>query len=195
MIPPPTEPAPEPAGPGPDLDVVLEAGQRHDPAALRVLYEALAPQVTGYLRARGAREADDLTSEVFLTVFTRISTVTGGYAGLRSLLFSVAHARLVDAHRRRAYRGDALPYDPERDRRTSPSAEDTAQANLGAERAAALLESLPAAQRDVLALRVLADLSIEQTAQTLGLSQGAVKQLQRRALIALRNATGPTAVT
>ena len=50
----------------------------------------------------------------------------------------------------------------------------------------ALLDQLPADQRDVLLMRVVADLSVEQTAAAIGRSAGAVKQLQRRGLIALR---------
>ena len=50
----------------------------------------------------------------------------------------------------------------------------------------ALLESLSPDQRDVLLLRVIADLSVAETAQTLGKGEEAVKQLQRRALASLR---------
>lgn len=66
------------------------------------------------------------------------------------------------------------------------SAEDHALANLGTERVRRLLEELTPDQRDVLTLRVLADLSVEQTAATLGKPPGAIKALQHRALAALR---------
>jgi RNA polymerase sigma-70 factor (ECF subfamily) len=49
-----------------------------------------------------------------------------------------------------------------------------------------LLADLNPDYREVLALRVVADLSLEETAAIMGKSQGAVKQLQRRALSALR---------
>jgi RNA polymerase sigma-70 factor (ECF subfamily) len=49
-----------------------------------------------------------------------------------------------------------------------------------------LLDRLRPEYREVLALRVVADLSVEQAAQAMGRSVGAVKQLQRRALLALR---------
>jgi RNA polymerase sigma-70 factor (ECF subfamily) len=49
-----------------------------------------------------------------------------------------------------------------------------------------LLERLPADYREVLSLRVIADLDLEQTAAVMERSVGSVKQLQRRALIALR---------
>ncbi|MCA1684948.1 MAG: sigma-70 family RNA polymerase sigma factor [Planctomycetia bacterium] len=171
------------------------AAQAGEAWALRVLYDDLAPRVAGYLRARGAAEPDDLTSEVFLAVFGRLGTVTGGYDGLRTLVFSVAHARLVDSLRARARRPDPVPYEPDRDRRAAASAEDRALVSLGAERAAALLAALPASQRDVLVLRVLGDLTVEQVAEALGTTEGAVKQLQRRGLIALRALVAAGGVT
>jgi RNA polymerase sigma-70 factor (ECF subfamily) len=174
---------------------VLAAAQRAEPWAVQALYADLAPRVMAYFRARGAAEPEDLTSEVFLAVLPRLSTVVGGYAGLRAFVFSVAHARLVDGHRARARRPDQVPYDPDGDRRPSPSAEDEADISIGGDRAAALLQRLPASQRDVIFLRVLADLSIEETAATLGLSPGAVKQLQRRGLIGLRAAVAEQGVT
>jgi len=46
---------------------------------------------------------------------------------------------------------------------------------------------LPDDQRPVLLLRVLADLTVEQVAQVMGRSVGAVKALQRRGLRTLRD--------
>jgi RNA polymerase sigma-70 factor (ECF subfamily) len=49
-----------------------------------------------------------------------------------------------------------------------------------------LLSVLPDEQREVLTLRLVAGLTVEQSAEVMGKSSGAVKQLQRRALIRLR---------
>jgi RNA polymerase sigma-70 factor (ECF subfamily) len=49
-----------------------------------------------------------------------------------------------------------------------------------------LLDHLGGDQREVLALRIVAGLTVEQVADIMGKSAGAVKQLQRRALITLR---------
>ncbi len=168
-----------------DLGDALVAAQTGRPWALRAVYEELAPRVHGYLRARGASEPEDLTSEVFLTVFTRLATVTGGAAGLRTLVFSVAHARLVDDLRRQ-YRRDDVPYEDWHDDRSTGSPEDEAVERSQAAGVRTLLDELPADQRDVLLMRLVADLSLEQTAEAVGKSTGAVKQLQRRGLLALR---------
>lgn len=176
-------------------DVLLEAAQAGDAAALRLLYDDLAPKVAAYLRAHRARDVDDLTNEVFLAVFSRLGSVTGGYLGLRTLTFSVAHARYVDVTRARVRRPDPTPYDPDGDPRISPSAEDVAASRQGTDRAVALLEQLPDAQRKVILLRVLGDLGISEVADILDTTQGAVKQLQRRGLLALRKLVAEQDVT
>lgn len=178
------------------LEDTLRAAQAGQAWAARVLYDALAPRVVGYLRARGAAEPDDLTSEVFLTVFTRLGTVTGGMAGLRTFTFSVAHARLVDDLRQRSRRTPAAPYEADTDPRTTVSAEESGLERVQAARVRELLETLVPDQRDVLVLRILGDLTVDQVAEVLGKSSGAVKQLQRRGLLALRKlvegeASGP----
>jgi RNA polymerase sigma-70 factor (ECF subfamily) len=176
-------------------DADLADAVRGDAAALRRIYDDLAPAVHGYLRGHGAPEPEDATSEVFLAVFTRLDTVTGGAQGLRTLVFSVAHARLVDQLRRAARRTPSVQYEPERDGRVEPSAEVVAlthAAGLGVE---GVLAQLPDDYRDVVLLRVVADLSVADTATVMGRSEGAVKQLYRRAVITLREIVGREGVT
>ena len=168
------------------LDAALPAAMLGEAWALRVLYDNLAPRVLAYLRSRGASEPEDLTSEVFLTVFPRLAKVTGGAAGLTTFVFSVAHARFVDDVRRRARAPGRTEFDAELDGGTAPSAEDTAGISLGTASVLAMLAGLPDAQREVLTLRIMADLTVEQVAATLGRSPGAVKQLQRRGLLTVR---------
>lgn len=169
------------------LDDVLPAAQAGQAWALRVVYDELAPRVHGYLRSRGASEPEDLTSEVFLTIFPRLAGVTGGAAGLRTLVFSVAHARLVDDLRRRSGREPTVPYEAGDDERSAASSEEEVLKRLGTERVKEMLAGLPQDQSDVLLMRVVADLTVEQVAEAIGRSPGAVKQLQRRGLLALRN--------
>lgn len=168
------------------LNEVLPAAQAGQAWALSAVYAELAPRVHGYLQGRGASEPEDLTSEVFLAVFPRLSSVTGGAVGLRTLVFSVAHARLVDDLRRRSRREPTVPFREDQDVRTAASAEDAALAGVATEQVRAVLACLPDDQRDVLLLRIVADLTVEQVAVAIGRSPGAVKQLQRRALLTLR---------
>lgn len=154
--------------------------------ALSHVYESLAPKVLGYLRAHGVEDPDGLTNEVFLQVIPRLSRLTGGSAGLRTFVFSVAHARVVDEVRRRARRPRESPYEVDDDQRTGPSAETEALAHADAPQVVSLLARLSEEQRNVVALRILGDLGVEETARILDRSTGSVKQLQRRALLTMR---------
>ena len=169
-------------------DDTFQEAQCGDSGALTRIYSTLAPTVVGYLRARGATDPEGTMHDVFLAVLPRVGTVTGGMSGLRTLLFSVAHARMVDEHRARARRPASVSYDPQDDARTTRSAEQDAEVVLGARRVREVLAVLPPDQREVLMFRFVADLSVEQVAGVIGRSVGATKQLQRRALIALRTA-------
>ncbi len=64
--------------------------------------------------------------------------------------------------------------------------EDEAVRRLATERVHRLCEGLVPDQRDVLLLRMLACLTVEEIAQALGKTPGAVKALQRRGLAAIR---------
>lgn len=167
-------------------DDALQRARSGDTEALGVLFRAWSPRVVGYLRARGAEDPEGLTSEVFLQVFRKIGSLEGGESGLRTFVFSVAHARMVDDVRSRQRRPREAPYDEDDDDRTAPSAETEVLERDAGQRAADLLATLGEDQRSVIALRVIGELSIEETAQALGKTPGAVKQLQRRGLLALR---------
>lgn len=172
-------------------DEVLERAREGDSEALGDLYRALAPGVLGYLQTRGAEDPEALAQEVFLQVFRRLGDVHGGGAGLRTFTYSVAHARLVDEFRARARRPVLVAYETDGDPRHAPSTElHVLDAQAGA-RALDLLAGLHGDQRDVVALRIVAGLSIEETAAVLGKTPGAVKQLQRRGLISLRDHVDP----
>ena len=176
-------------------DDVVERARAGDSEALGILFRAWSPRVAGYLRARGAEDPEELTSEVFLQVFRKLGTVHGGVRGLRTFVFSVAHARMVDDVRSRGRRPRPASYDEAHDTRVAPSAESEALDREAAQRAVDLLALLGEEQRAVIALRVIGQLSIEETASALGKSSGAVKQLQRRGLVRLRTLMAATEVT
>jgi RNA polymerase sigma-70 factor (ECF subfamily) len=167
-------------------DDVVAAARRGNADALSTIWRAMSPAVAGYLAARGADDPDGLTSEVFLGVLPKLGDITGGVAGLRTFVFSVAHARLVDDTRRRSRRPDTVEFDPVVHDTSTPSAEREAMAGLDTERVESLLARLAPDYREVLSLRVVADLGVEQTATVMNRSVGSIKQLQRRALLALR---------
>lgn len=170
----------------PDFDAVLCGARAGEPAAFQALYDDLARPVAAYLRGRGVADVEDVTSEVFLAVFTTLGRFQGGQPEFRSWVFTIAHRRLVDEWRRSGRAPQQVTWEPDLDVRTSGSAEDGALASLGEARVRRLLGELSDDQRDVLLLRILGDLTVEQVAEALDKRPGAVKALQRRALAALR---------
>lgn len=151
-----------------------------------LVYRSYASQVLGYLTVRGVEDPEATMQDVFLAVLPRMDTISGGVSGLRTFIFSVAHARMVDDHRRQSRTPVKQPFEPELDRRESSSAETAAMLRVAPGEVLELLEVLGEDQKEVLTLRIIADLTVEQVAGIMGKSAGAVKQLQRRALDGLR---------
>jgi len=191
---------------GEQFETILPAAQRGAGWALEALYRDLAPAVVGYLRLQGAEDPEDLANEVFLGAFRGLAGFAGGEEALRSWVFSIAHRRIIDERRRRARRVSVVPLDAGTHvgghpgagghagadagagayRSTGPGVEDQALGALEEERLRRVCESLAPDQRDVVLLRLVGDLSVEQTAAALGKRPGAVKALQHRGLEALR---------
>lgn len=156
-------------------------------AAFSLVYETYASQVLGYLTARGVEDPEAAMQEVFLSVLPRLDTVHGGESGLRTFIFSVAHARMVDDHRRQSRSPVKLSFEPGLDQREDSSAEEEALQRISPGEVLNLLDGLPRDQREVLSLRLVGGLTVEQTAEAMDKSAGSVKQLQRRALLKLRD--------
>lgn len=172
---------------GDGFDEVLDAARSRAPWGFERLYTDLAPVVTGYLRMHGAAEPDDLASEVFLGVFAGLGSFRGSEAKFRSWVFTIAHRRLTDEWRRSSRRPVVPTDDPLVLDRPGGHVEDEVMEVLGSGRVRELCAELSSDQREVLLLRVVADLTVDQVADVIGKSSGAVKALQRRGLNALRS--------
>lgn len=164
---------------------LLQGAKDGEPRAWDRIYRTYAPAITGYLALRGAREPEDLTSETFYAAARSIQTFSGDEASFRSWLFVIAHRRLIDSRRSAGRRVEQTPLDDEPGA-PGGNVETEALDNIALADMQDLLEPLTEDQRTVIALRMLADLSLEQTADIMGKRIGSVKALQRRALGALR---------
>ena len=167
-------------------DGVVSHAQTGSGAAFRAIYNHLAPAVNGYLLGKGVDDSEAITQDVFLAAFGQIASVTGGAVGLRKLVFHIAHARMVDHVRAVQRKQPTIEYSADLDTRASPSAESTVVSGMERDRLLLLLDRLAADQREVILLRVIGDLPLADVAQVMGKSVGAVKQIQRRGLGALR---------
>ncbi len=173
-----------------DFPTLLSAAKDGQDWAWTEIYVDLAAALTGYLRNRGASDPEESASETFLHVARNIRSFDGDKAAFRSWVFVIAHRRLIDSRRNQARRPDVTHDDTLI--LEMPSLQDAEEEAIRLVVAAEIrkaFDELTDDQRDVLALRIIADLSLEQTAQVLGKGVGAVKALQRRGLAALRRST------
>ena len=170
---------------GDNFESALDAAKAGADWAWAVLYRELAGPVTGYLASRGAPEPEDLAAETFLQVARNIQSFEGGEAAFRSWVFVIAHRRLIDVRRKRG-RAPELSTLSDKDLHSGGNVEDEALDRVVTGELRLVLEILSEDQRDVLSLRIIGNLTIEETAQAVGKRVGAVKALQRRGLIALR---------
>ncbi len=171
-----------------DLTALATRGQ---PAAIEALLEQIRPMVVRYCRARLGQisghyhVADDVAQEVCIAVVSALPRYRDMGRPFASFVFGIASHKVADAMRnaaRLAIPTEDLPDGPD-DR---PGPEETVVAYIEAERARALLARLPVHQRELLVLRVLTGLSAEETGHALGMSPGAVRVAQHRALARLR---------
>lgn len=168
-----------------DFDAALAGARAGDESCWASLYDALAPQVLGYLRLRGARDAEEVLGDVFLHVARGISEFVGEASKFRSWVFVIATSRLHD-ERRRARRKPTEPLDPTVDLRGTDDVQGTVERAEAAREVQLLLACLTPDQRRVIELRVFAGLASPEVAEVLGKPVGAVKALYRRGLAALR---------
>jgi RNA polymerase sigma-70 factor (ECF subfamily) len=164
--------------------------------AWRELYEAVAPQLTRYLRARGVPEPDDVVGETFVKVVRYIEGFEGDEAAFRTWVFTIGRNLVVDDLRKRTRRPVDVATD-EQLLRAAPhgDVEHDAMCDLATGHVEEILAHLSVDQRDVLLLRILGGLTIGEIALVVGKKEGAVKMLQARGLAAIRKQISAGAVT
>jgi RNA polymerase sigma-70 factor, ECF subfamily len=181
-----------------DLTQAIDAARAGAEWAWTLIYDELAGSVLGYLRGLGAHEPDDLTGEVFLQAVRDLARFEGSAADFRAWIFTIAHHRFLDERRRTKRR----PVDPAPDdvitEKLPPvdtGAETEALRSLADQQVRRIIEGLVPAQREVMLMRILGGLTIDEIAGALGKRPGAVKALQRRAIEAIRRSHAATGET
>lgn len=166
---------------------LIEAAQR-DPACFADLYERYFEVVYAYIarRLRDRNEAEDVTAEVFHKALRSLPRFKWTGAPFAAWLFRISANVIVD-RAQRAARERNVGNDSEVSaiHSTQPQQADLEQS----ERRASVfrqVEQLAEDQRRVVIMRFAEEKSIREIAGVLGRSEGAVKQLQFRALEKLR---------
>jgi RNA polymerase sigma-70 factor (ECF subfamily) len=162
--------------------LLVEAAQR-DPAKFGDLYEIHFERVYAFVarRVRERDRAEDLTSEVFHKALAGLPAFEWRGAPFSAWLIRIAANVVIDHAKRAAREKPAREDDPE------PSTKAEQEEVEERARLFRMVEQLPGEQRRVIYARFVEQRSIRDIAQRLGRSEGAVKQLQFRALQKLRD--------
>jgi len=166
-----------------EADLVRRA-QGGDPHAFGALYERYVDRVYGYIahRVDSRADAEDLTGEVFLRALANLGRFRWRGSMLPWLL-TIAH-NLVADHWRCRGREAEWPSAPLPAQADGPA--EVAERRWQRERLRAATRQLTELQQQVIALRFAAGLSIAETARVMKRSENAVKNLQYKAIAALR---------
>jgi RNA polymerase sigma-70 factor, ECF subfamily len=154
----------------------IEDAQR-DPACFGVLYEANFHRVYAYLvrRLRDRSVAEDLAQEVFREALANIRKFEWRGTPFSAWLLRIASNAAADYWQRAKRQSDQPTPD-------EPSLEETERSTMLFQ----LVDLLPAAQQRVIQARFVEQKTIREIAEEMDRSEGAVKQLQLRAIENLR---------
>lgn len=178
------------------FESVLAAAQAGAEWAFARLYAELNPRLASFFAARAADAGEDLAAETWMGVAKSIHGFRGDEEQFRSWLFTIAYRRLVDYRNRAVSDPDLVDPNTLTAWVGLDDPEETAIEAMSTQAAARLVVAcLSAEQADVVLLRLLGDLDVDQVAEILRKRPGAVRALQHRALRKLRNEISSAGVT
>jgi len=169
----------------------LERVQRFEEDALAEVYDRYSPAIYRYAaRLLGdIVQAEECVSETFSRFLQALRNGRGPREHLQAYLYRIAHNWITDTYRRQP--PPALPLDPELSAGKEHDPQHTVTERLEQQKVRAALKLLTPEQRQIVMLRFIEDLPIEDVAQAVQKPAGAVKALQHRALAALRRLLNP----
>ena len=173
---------------GDDFAAVLQAAQLGEAWAFSVLYRDLNGRVLRYFASRAPSVAEDLAAETWVGAARGLSSFDGDEQAFRAWLFTIAHRQLVQHWRDSARRPPTDPAgegagDLETPGVQVPGVETQVVDSLMAQQAArAIAASLTPDQAEVVLLRVLGGLGVDEVAKILGKRSGTIRALQHKAL-------------
>lgn len=162
-----------------------------DQDELATIFDEYAPAIYKYLLRLGLQpqEADQIVGDVFVRLLDKNSEGKGPHSNLRSYLFQIAYHLVVDNSRERQRLAPlevALSLSNETESVQSMAEEKILLEKLGI----AIERNLTEEQKNVIVLRFQEDFSLKETAEIIGKNVNAVKALQNRGILNLRQAMG-----
>ena len=178
------------------LDAALDAARAGDESGFSVLFRTFHPALVLYARRRAPEVAEDIVSQTWLDAAGSFPGFTGDAENFRAWLFTIAHHRIADHYRARARQPEHVDLAeddlPPASEATERDALDTLSSGEAVD---ALMRDLPRDQAEIVLLRVVAGLSVDQVARVTGRRAGTVRVIQHRALRRLARIWGGEGVT
>lgn len=166
-----------------DLAFAVEAAQRGDEEAFRLLFRAVQPRLLRYLRGIVGDDAEDVASESWLQIARDMRSFQGDFDSFRGWAATIARHRALDHLRNRQRRpAVAVPAEHFADRGGSEDTEQRAIDAVSAAAAIAMIASLPRDQAEAVLLRIVMGFDAEAAGRVLGKRAGAVRTAAHRGL-------------
>lgn len=173
-------------------EVILRRASQGDREAFGMLYERYIDRIYNYVyyRTGNVHDAEDLTARVFQRAMNHIHNYTDRGVPFSAWLYRIAHNLVANWHRDRSRRQEI----PLSDMPVLPSRGDHPEKTLvqgeAQESLLRLIRRLPAERQQLLILKFVEHLSNAEIGAIMGRSEGAVKSLYHRTLLALRDQLG-----
>ena len=179
---------------GTELEAAVEAARGGDEMAFALLWRENNSRLTKFVQSRTYKsdlDFEEIVSEVWMSVAKDIRKFKGDYSGFTAWVYGIARNRIVDASRKRDR--TIRPQEELEEAFWIPSNQDVAkdfEANQNVKKIIEEINKLPAAQAEVLMLRVVSDLSVEEVAKIVKKNANSVRVLAHRGLATLKEAMG-----
>jgi len=168
-----------------DEDARQALAARDNPAEFRPVYEKWLPRLYRYFyfRVGNEKDAEDLTSQVFLHACEALPKYHNR-SRFSSWLFTIAHARMVDYYRRKRA---VVSLDEVEEMSTAEDLPALTDRNEEIQRLLCLLKTLPDDEQELIRLRFVADLSYIEIGEVLHRREDAVRKATTRLLQRLQS--------
>jgi RNA polymerase sigma-70 factor (ECF subfamily) len=173
---------------GHSFESVLEAAKLGADWAWGVLYGEIAGPVTGFFMSRGVSDPEEAAGDVFFELARGLVSFEGSEDSFHTFVFVIAHRRLLVENRYSNRKLRTVLADRVLDRLHDDAAVMGVIAeHQASEEVRVAFEALTSEQRDVLSLRIVGGLSIDQVAEVLDRGVRKVKTVQRRGMARVRS--------
>ena len=185
--------APEAGQPDQEIGDLVRQAQIGNVSAISELYLSHHQQIFRFIWSRvyDPHEAEDLTMEVFIRMLNHLSSYQDRSVPFRAWLYEIARNLVIDRLRRNGHH-QTLPLE---DFTNYPvggdSLEDVAEYRLTLSLVQQLLSQIHPDEAEVVSLRFLGGLSLQETAYATQKTVAAVKALQHRGLASLKQFMNP----